>query len=136
DDAWVAAEVFVHDVLDGDESRQPARRQHFQPIRVHANFDPSPAQTVIAVRDGVYDCLTDGELWIFGLFLAFQPFDNGADRHLAPDQIPCRFNQTGEGTRQFFAARIARKPVFAAWGFADEFREYHAALGQPVLWKS
>src|SRR5690606_6472533 len=83
DDAWVAAEVFVYDVLDGDESRQPARRQHFQPIRVHANFDASPAQTIIAVRNGVYDCLTDGELWIFGLFLAFQPFDNGADRHVA-----------------------------------------------------
>ena len=60
DDARVAREVLVHDVVDGDEAGQAAGAGDLQPVGEHPYFDGAPAHAIVAVGDGVDQRLADG----------------------------------------------------------------------------
>src|SRR5690606_34014282 len=133
DHARIAAEMLINDVIHRDEPRQATGRNHFETVRIHPHFDAPPLQPIVAVADRVDDCFAHSKLWIFKRLFTLQPFDNRADRHLAPDEIPCRFDQLGQRPGKFFAPRISRQTVFAARGLADKLDEYDATLRQPIL---
>jgi len=129
DNARIAAEVLVHDVVDGDEAGQPAGRADLQPVAVHADLDPPPAQPVIAVADGVDQRLAHGKGGVLVRLLALQPAHHRADRHLPPGQLPDVLHHARQRAGDLLAAGVTGHAVLAARLRPGELDKDDPALG-------
>src|SRR5437868_3181349 len=87
-DTRVTREVLLDNVVEGDITRQTARRYDLHAIRELADLDAPSAQPIIPMAYRVDQRFAHGVLWVFQDVLAFQTCDDGADAHLLKDHMP------------------------------------------------
>ena len=109
----MAREVLIHDVVDGDETGQPARAGNLQPVGEHAHLDGAPTHAIVAVRHGVDQRLADGGRRVLPLLFAFQTAHHRTHTNFILQDVPGALDDVRQWAGKLHAPPVARIVAFS-----------------------